>query len=75
MPKTKLSALLSLLLVFLSGTLVGAVSIACTWSIPSVGTATGPPPREMDPEEVRKRRVNEMRDKVKLDDEQVGKLT
>lgn len=72
MPKTKLSALLSLLLVFLSGTLVGAVSYRL-YMVNTVSTATARPPR-MDPEEVRKRRVSEMRDRVKLDDEQVGKL-
>jgi hypothetical protein len=73
MPKTKLSALLSLILVFLSGTLVGAVSYRLYMVNTVVSTASARPPR-MDPEEVRKRRVSEMRDRVKLDDEQVGKL-
>jgi hypothetical protein len=72
MPKTKASAILSLLLVFLSGTLVGAVSYRL-YMVNTVSLSTNRPPR-MDPEEVRKRRVAEMREKVKLDDEQVGKL-
>ena len=73
MPKNKLSALLSLILVFLSGSLVGAVSYRL-YVVNSVSTATGRPPARQDPEEVRKRRVNEMREKVNLDAEQVGKL-
>jgi hypothetical protein len=72
MPKTKLSALLSLILVFLSGTLVGAVSYRL-YMVNSVSTAPARPPR-MDPEEIRRRRISEMREKVKLDDAQVGKL-
>ena len=74
MPKTKLSALLSLLLVFLSGTLVGAVSyrLYMVKSVSSGGSQPGRP--KLDPEEVRKRRINEMRQKVKLDDDQVAKL-
>jgi len=75
MPKNKLSALLSLIFVFLSGTLVGAVSYRL-YSVSTVsggGTPSAPRPK-LDPEEVRKRRINEMRDKVKLDDDQVAKL-
>jgi len=63
------------MLVFLSGALVGAVS----HRLYMVGTVRGggPPAAhqpKLDPEEVRKRRINEMRDKVKLDDDQVAKL-
>jgi uncharacterized membrane protein len=72
MPKNKLSALLSLLLVFLSGTLVGAVSYRL-YMVNTVSTATNRPPR-LDPEEIRKRRVTEMRQKLQLDENQVGKL-
>ena len=76
MLKTKSSALLSLLLVFLSGTLVGGVSyrLYMVNSVNSGGLPTGRERGKMDPEEVRKRRVNEMREKVKLDDDQVAKL-
>jgi len=75
MGKNRLSALLSLILVFLSGTLVGAVSyrLYMVNTVNSGGAPPGRPPKQ-DPEEVRKRRINEMRDRVKLDDEQVAKL-
>jgi len=75
MPKNRISALLSLMFVFLSGTLVGAVSYRLYMVNTVIGvTTSGQRPPKMDPEEVRKRRINEMRDKVKLDDEQVAKL-
>jgi hypothetical protein len=73
MPKTKLSALFSVILVFLSGVLVGAVSYRL-YMVNTVITAPGGRPPRMDPEEVRKRRVNELRDKVKLDEGQVQQL-
>jgi len=73
MPKNKLSALLSLMLVFLSGTLVGAVSYRL-YMVNTVSSTAPSRPARPDPEEIRKRRVTEMRDKIKLDDEQVAKL-
>jgi hypothetical protein len=76
MLKSKSSALLSLILVFLSGTLVGAVSYRL-YMVNTVAMGGGPagrPPQKMDPEEVRKRRVTEMKERVKLDDDQVQKL-
>jgi len=76
MLKTKSSALLSLALVFLSGTLVGSVSYRL-YMVNSVNSGGAPPGRgqgKMDPEEVRKRRVAEMKEKVKLDEDQVAKL-
>ena len=76
MLKTKSSALLSLILVFLSGTLVGAVSyrLYMVNSVNSGAAPSGRGPGKMDPEEVRKRRVAEMKEKVKLDDAQIAKL-
>lgn len=76
MLKSKSSALLSLILVFLSGTLVGAVSyrLYMVNTVASGGGPPGRPPGKMDPEEVRKRRLAEMKDKVKLDADQVTKL-
>src|ERR1043166_5409004 len=75
MPKNRTSALLSLMFVFLSGALVGAVSHRLYMvNTVSGGTNTGQRPQKLDPEEIRKRRINEMRDKVKLDDDQVAKL-
>jgi hypothetical protein len=68
MPKSRLSAFLSLLLVFLSGSLVGAFG----YRLYSVNTVQGNDPRKRpDPEEMRKRQVAEMRDRVKIDDQQV----
>jgi hypothetical protein len=43
-------------------------------SVSSGGVPSGRDRGKMDPEEVRKRRVNEMREKIKLDDDQVAKL-
>ena len=66
MLKTKSSALLSLVLVFLSGTLVGAVTYRL-YMVNSVNSGGAPPGRgqgKMDPEEVRKRRVAEMKGEV-----------
>jgi hypothetical protein len=73
MPKNKLSALLSLMLVFLSGTLVGAVSYRL-YMVNTVSSTAPSRPTRPDPEEIRKRRVSEMREKIKLDDDQVAKL-
>lgn len=72
MPKNKFSALASLLLVFCSGILVGIVGHRL-YMVNSVSTAPARPPRP-DPEEVRRRIVAEMRDRVKLDDQQTAKL-
>src|SRR3954471_6521573 len=74
MPKNKFSALLSLMIVFLSGTLVGAVSYRLYMVNTVSSTSPGSRPAKLDPEEVRRRRIGEMRDKVKLDDDQVAKL-
>jgi len=74
MPKSKFSALVSLMLVFLSGTLVGAVSYRLYMVNTVSSTSPGARPAKPDPEEIRKRRVTEMREKLKLDEDQVGKL-
>jgi hypothetical protein len=70
MPKTKFSALLSLLLVFASGILVGVVGHRL-YMVNTVSSARPPRP---DPEERRRHLVSEMRDRVKLDDQQVQEL-
>jgi hypothetical protein len=70
MPKSRLSAIVSLLLVFLSGVLVGVVA----HRLYTVNTVTAVRPSRPDPEEIRKHLVAEMRDKVKLDDQQVAEL-
>ena len=73
MPKTRWSAFLSLMLVFLSGALVGGFATRLM-TVNSV--ISGPPAatRRPDPEEVRKHLVTEMKSRVKLDDQQVAQL-
>jgi hypothetical protein len=72
MLKSKRSAFFSLLLVFLSGSLVGAFAYRLV-AVNTVLTsgANGQRPQRPDPEEFRKRQVAEMRDRVKIDDRQV----
>jgi len=74
MLKSRLSAFVSLLLVFLSGALVGAFAYRLV-AVNTVLTsgANGPRPPRPDPEEVRKHLDAEMRDRVKLDSEQIAK--
>jgi hypothetical protein len=79
MLKTKLSAFISLILVFASGALVGAVAyrLYMVNSVTSGKEAAGGPHalgRKMDPEEQRRRLLSELRDKIKLDDRQVEQL-
>jgi len=76
MPKSKYSAVVSLVLVFLSGALVGIVGYRL-YMVKTVSSSVAPvtqPRRPPDPEEVRKHLVAEMRDRVKLDEAQVQKL-
>jgi len=74
MLKTKSSAVLSLVLVFLSGILVGGVSYRL-YAVNTVSTANGSRPSvRPDPEEIRKRRIREMQERIKLDNDQVAKL-
>ena len=74
MTKSRLSAFISLLVVFLSGALIGAVGnrLYMVNTVSSKGTQG--PPRRMDPEEARKHLMTETRDRLNLDDEQVQKL-
>jgi hypothetical protein len=75
MPKSRLSAVLSLLLVFLSGGVLGAFAYRL-YSISPVhsGTAPGGPPRKLSPEEFRKKYVSDLSNAVKLDSQQVAAL-
>jgi len=79
MLKSKTSAFLSLILVFASGVLVGAVAHRL-YMVNSVSSGKGsagippPPGKKMDPEEVRRHILADMRDKIKLDDKQVAQL-
>jgi hypothetical protein len=76
MPKSKLSAFLSLALVFLSGVLVGSVvhRLYEVKTVSSSPTSPNLPPRRMDPEEARKHIVAETKERCKLDDQQVAEL-
>lgn len=75
MPKSKLSVFLSLSLVFFSGAVLGAFAnrLYMVRTVLSSGNPDRPnPPR--DPQEVRRHLVSEMRQEVKLDDQQVAEL-
>lgn len=78
MVKSRSSAILSVVLVFASGALVGAVAnrLYMVNSVSSNGAnpAPHPPDRPPNPEEMRKHLVEEMRTEVKLDDQQVVEL-
>ena len=75
MPKSRLSAVLSLLLVFLSGGVLGAFAYRL-YSISPVhsGTVPGGPPRKLNPEEFRKKYISDLSNAVKLDGQQVAAL-
>jgi len=75
MPKFGLSAVLSALLMFLSGAVLGAFSYRL-YSISPVqsGKDPGSPPKKMSPEEFRKRYVADLTSAVKLDAQQVVAL-
>jgi hypothetical protein len=80
MPKSRFLAFLGLLAIFVSGAISGVFGYRLYMASPVfshnlppglVGTHKGPGP---DPEEIRKRLVEEMRQRVKLDDAQIAKL-
>jgi hypothetical protein len=67
MPRTRFSAAIYLLAVFISGVLVGAVSHRLY--VTSTVSATAVPPRTMD--EVRKKYLADMRARVGVNDDQI----
>ena len=71
MPKSKLSAFLTLLLVFSSGAVLGAVAHRL-YMVNTVMSGLGNPQKRPTPEEFRKHQLDEMREKVKLDDAQIA---
>jgi hypothetical protein len=77
MNKSKLAVLLPLILVFVSGGMLGAFAYRL-YSVPTVqttgGGTGGPPPPRPSPEEVRRRVVADLSSKVKLDAEQAKQL-
>ena len=75
MPKSRLSAALSLLLVFLSGGVLGAFAYRLYSTSPvQSGKDVGAPPRKMSPEEWRKKYVSDLSAAVKLDAQQLAAL-
>jgi len=72
MNRSKISAVLSLLFVFLSGTALGAFAYRL-YSTATVETRNVPPPKK-GPEEFRKWYVGTLASQVKLDADQVQKL-
>lgn len=76
MNKSKLAVLLPLILVFVSGGMLGAFAYRL-YSVPTVttgGGTGGPPPPRPSPEEVRRKVVADVTSKVKLDAEQAKQL-
>lgn len=80
MPKSRFLAFLGLLAIFVSGAISGALGYRLYTASPVFGRSVPPGVAGShrgpgtDPEEVRKRLVEEMRQRVKLDDGQVAKL-
>ncbi len=74
MPKSRISALLSVLLVFFSGAVLGAFSYRLYSINPVQSGSTGGPPKKMGPEEFRKKYVSDLSGAVKLDAQQITTL-
>ena len=74
MPQSKVSAFLSVLLVFVSGAAMGAVGYRL-YAVKSVSSGTNPssPPKK-SPEEFRKLIINSLKESVKLDDQQLDQV-
>jgi hypothetical protein len=76
MPKYKFSAFLSLLVVFLSGAVVGVLAYRL-YMVNTVFSGNGSPAavsKRMDPEEVRRHIISDLKAKIHLDDQQVTEL-
>jgi uncharacterized membrane protein len=73
MPKSKLSAFLYLLVVFVSGGAVGASAYRLYMANPG-HTSPAPAQKKFDPEEVRRRILTDMKAKIHLDDAQLKQV-
>src|SRR5436190_15494765 len=75
MPKSRLSAVLSVLLMFFSGAVLGAFTYRL-YSLPSVQLVkeANVPPRRLSPDEWRKKYVSDFASAVKLDEAQITGL-
>src|SRR2546423_14209478 len=74
MPKAKLTAALYLLVVFLSGAMVGAFVHRLYMVKTVLSTSIDPAPRRLGPADWRKHFINDMKSKVKVDEQQVTQL-
>ena len=76
MSKSKLSALLSLILVFASGAVLGAFAYRLYSATPvlTTGSAGAPPSPRMRPEDFRKKYAADLTKEMKLDADQIKKL-
>jgi hypothetical protein len=74
MPRSKVSAFFSVLLVFVSGAAMGAVGYRL-YAVRSVASGTNPsnPPKK-SPEEFRKLIINNLKESVKLDEQQLDQV-
>jgi hypothetical protein len=72
MPKSKVSAFFSVLLVFASGAAMGAVGYRLY--VVKTASAVQAPKKKMGPEEFRKRAVAHLKDAVKLNDQQLEEV-
>ncbi len=74
MPRAKLTAALYLLVVFLSGAMVGAFVHRLYMVKTVLSTNVDPTPRRPGPADWRKHFIDDMRSKVKVDEQQVSQL-
>lgn len=74
MPKSRLSAVLSLLLVFLSGGVLGAFSYRLYSIVPVQSSKDATSPKKLSPDEWRKKYVSDFAAAVKLDSQQITAL-
>jgi hypothetical protein len=73
MPRSKVSALVSALLVFVSGAAVGAAGYRL-YAVKAAPTATSASTTKKSPDEIRKLLISSLKDKVKLDANQVAEV-
>ena len=75
MPKFGLSAVLSAILMFFSGAVLGAFAYRLYSIIPvQSGKDVGAPPKKLNPDEFRKKYVSDLASAVKLDSQQITAL-
>jgi hypothetical protein len=73
MPRSKVSAFFSVLLVFISGAAMGAVGYRL-YAVKTVASLPSPSPGKKSPDDVRKLIVNSLNEAVKLDAQQLSDI-